>query len=280
MPTGQSARIKAIHYHTDTYSGDDITVTIDRKKMMFLDYVAQLSTFTRAMQSGYKSIAEEIHRLGLWPVIPLGEGQTLGITAPGAGHYIQVVYDLYEGGDVTPSEPNGSQSSTYRLFQQISNSGVRATAGDLALDQSDIDAVFPAFPGGESVPAKTTMTLLALYGSGYSRGTGAANGEYTTYLKMLKDREDILDQSLTGMVLLGDASYTTASVDVDTHAGLLWTGTANFIEPSLYVFDPPIDFTAGEELNVYMTLARTGAGGDFVAGDLHLGMIFDVQSSR
>jgi len=177
MPTGQSARIKAIHYQTDTYSGSDLTVTIDRKKMMFFDYVALLCTFNRAMKSGYQSIASVLDRLGLWPVIPLGEGQTLGITAPGDGHYLQVIYDLYEGGDVLPSEFNGSQSGSYRLFQQISNSGVRTTAGDLALDQSDIDAVFPAFPGGESVPAKTTMTLLAMFGSAYSHGTGAANGE-------------------------------------------------------------------------------------------------------
>jgi len=277
MPAGKSALIRNIRLDFGSAVAEDITVTIDRKKMMHFKGPADWGILADCSAARWQSICDEVKRKGLWPTIPLGEGETLAITAPGVNHWVQAEYDLYDAGDITPQMPNGSKSSVYRMFQVISNSGVRATAGDLLLDQSDIDAAFPAFPGGDVVPANTTMELLALFGSPWSHGTDTDNGEYTTYLKLLKNREDILDDALTGMVYTGDWTFIANAVSADKMAGALWV-SRGFTSPcGIYVFDPPVVFGPGEELNVYATLARTGAGGDFTAGQVKVGFLFDVS---
>jgi len=276
MPAGESALIKNLRLSFGSALAEDVTVTIDRKKIIHFKGPADWGILAGCEAPRWESICDEIKRHGLFPTIPLGEGETLGITAPGVNHWMSVEYDLYDAGDITPNMPNGSKSNQYRMFQVISNSGVRATAGDLALDQSDIDAAFPAFPGGASVPANTRMELLALFGSPWSHGTDTDNGEYTTYLKLLKDREDILDKDLRGMVYQGDWTFIANNVSADKMSSPIWV-SRGFTSPcGIYVFDPPVVFNAGEELNVYATLARTGAGGDFTAGQVKVGLLFDV----
>ena len=223
----------------------------------------------------YIPVAKVLKRLGLWPTFPVGKGQTFSITGGASGDYIAAYYDLYDAEDVSPGEPNGSDADVYRMIQMISNAGVRATAGDLQLNQSDIDSVFPAFPGGEVVPANTEMALLALFGSGVTKGTAAANGEYTTKLKFLADREDMFDKDLTGLDYLGDVAHVAATTEYETQIGPLALGIATMV-PKIITFPDPIIFKAGEEVNIFATLARTGAGADFVAAELKLGLVFDV----
>jgi hypothetical protein len=275
MPAGQSARIRDIYFYMNAAAAESLILTIDRKSIVQFSAPSGLYLLGQNVAGGYKNICSIIKAAGLFPVIPLAEGETLDMTAPGASNYLEVVYDLYTAEDVKADEPNGSKSNVYRLFQTISNAGVRASAGDLALNQSDLSAVFPAFPGGEVVPANHRMDLLALFGAGSTKGTGAANGEYTTYLKCLKDREDIFDKDLGGITFLGDAAYTTAAVKYQSVASRISAGTQHST-PQIITFDPPISFNSGAELNVYATIGRTGAGADFIAADIKVGMIFDV----
>lgn len=275
MPTGRAARIEDLYLYLNAAAAEDFSVTIDRKTILQFVAASGLYLLGQDHSGGQLSIMSALKAAGLFPIIPLASGETLEITAPGASNYMEAVYDLFSADEVKAEEPNGSKSDTYRLFQMLSNSGVLATAGDIALDQSDLSSVFPAFPGGEVVPANTTMDLLAIFGAAASHGTGAANGEYTTHVKMLADREDILDMDLGGINFLGDAAVTADAVTYKTVAGRLQAGVQHN-PPRIIRFDPPIEFKAGQELNVFATIARTGAGGDFVAGDLQLGLVFDV----
>tara|TARA_Y100000310_G_scaffold330007_1_gene400890 strand:+ start:698 stop:1576 length:879 start_codon:yes stop_codon:yes gene_type:complete len=277
MPAGQSAMIRDIFCDLAAAGAEDIDVSVDRKRIF--SFVAPSTWYLLGSDhpAGAYSILSEIIKAGLFQGIPLGEGETLEITGPGAGDYMEAVYDLYDAPDISPMSMNGSKSKSYQLFQVVSNAGTRATAGDLELNQSDLDTIFPQFPGGAVVPANLRMELRCLFGSTATKGGGAANGEFTQYLKMLRDREDILDKDLTGMTFLGDATYVTAAVEYRSEACRFGV-SGSFALPHIVVFDPPIVFESGSELNVIATIGRTGAAADFAAGDIKVGMLFDVYA--
>jgi len=275
--SGESLLVKSIDNTAAASAAESISISIDRKRIMQFVAPATWNLLANLFPTGYHSIESVLRSLGLLAPIPVAEGETLEITAPGASDYLSVEYDVYDAGDIKSGLHNGSNGQSYDLIQVVSNSGVRATAGDLALDQSDLDSLFPAFPGGSVVPARTTMTLKALFGCPVTKGTGAANGEYTTKIKLLKDRSDILDKDLLGIDYLGSVAHTAATTVYGAVAGRISTNVA-FVKPRVFVFDTPPVFEAGSELNVFATLGRTGAGADFVAGEVKLGMLFDVKA--
>lgn len=275
MGAGESAMVREIVYHLATAAAEDFKVTVDRKLAMQFKAPSGWNVVSRVTSLG-RSIFDVINSKGWFKGIPVAKGQTLALTAPGANNFVEVVYDLGEADEFTADMPNGSNASDYQMFQIVSNSGTRATAGDLALDQSDIDAAFPAFPGGKVVPGNVAIECHAIYGGGASLGTGAANGEYTTYIKLIADREDIMDKGLVGVLYRGDSARTTATVGYTTKAGRMCLAPTAAI-PSLIELEEPLVFSPNEELNVFATLARTGAGGDFAAADVKLGFFFTVH---
>jgi len=274
--TGESLLVRDIHSVVAAAGAEDYDVSIDRKRIQSFTAPSSWHLLSNMYPTGYHSIVNVLRRLGLLQPIPIAEGETLTITAPGASDFLDVLYDVYDAQDIKAGMYNGSKAQAYDLFQVISNAGVRATAGDLQLNQSDLDSVFPAFPGGDVVPARHRMILKALFGAAVTKGKGVANGEYTTKLKLLSDREDILDKDLLGIDFLGDVAHTAATTVYGSVVSRISTNVA-FVDPRVFVFDKPPVFEPGSELNVFTTLARTGAGADFVAGEIKLGMLFEVQ---
>lgn len=274
MPAGKAARITDLQIWLDAHQAEDWSITIDRKSIMQFVAPDEWYMIGADPEKFEESMRAAFRRAGLWPTIPLCEGETLEITAPGADNFMEVVYDLYDAADVSPSEPNGSKSDVYRLFQTISNAAERAAVGDLPLDQSDLSSQYPAFPGGEVVPAKMEMSLLGMFGTPWHHAALGVLGQYTTYLKMLADREDVLDLSLNGMLYRSDDFKTTAGLNQYCVASRLNKGD-NGSHAQLVTFDPPIVFPSGSELNVYATVAG-GCANVFAAGEVQLGMIFDV----
>lgn len=276
MPAGQSCRVKGIRGWRSTKVVEDLRVHIDRKLTL---QIANPITWLVAQGTDdqpYEMLEDLLVRRGLWPILPIGEGQTLEISQGNDDNwdYLEVLYDLYDGGDVARNEPNGTESNVYRMMQVISNSGAVAAAGDLELDQSDLDTVFPAFPGGDSVPSKTTMTLRALYGGPAACDDGAAGvGQATEYLRFISEREDVFDKDLNGLIFAGDVTEATATV-YTTDAGRLRVPD-DAAPGTIIQFPEPIVFPSGEELIIRASILHTAAG--FVAGEVKLGMIFDVE---
>lgn len=276
VPDGKSYMLRDILFHAAAAGAEDHKLTVDQKDIYH--FVAPSGWYMASgnPSGGYTPIWAVLRNAGIRLDVPVEAGQKIQFTAPGASDYLGIVYDEYDKGDILRTMPNGTEASRRTLLQQISNSGTRATAGDLDLDQSDLASSFPAFPGGAVVPARHTMSLVALFGTATSKGTGAANGEYTTYLKALRNQQLVSDPDLTGWYFLGDSGHTAASVDYDTIVARIDAGVQHNL-PRIVLFDPPIVFEAGEELNMIATIGRTGAGADFAAGDIKLGMVFDVQ---
>ena len=276
MPKGRSARIKDVRYYMLAAAAEDFDLTIDQRRIMQFKAPSGWFLITDDLEDANISVVSELQRLGLFPVIPVASGQTLTLTAPGSNNLVEVVYDEYDEDDVSASEPNGSESNEYTLFQVISNASAPTQSMDLELDQSDLDTLFPAFPGGAVVPANHSMELLALFGAGASHGTGSANGQYTDRLKFLKEQEALFDRDLSGFLYRGDIGYTTDATQYKSEAGRLSLGVANE-RPRIITFEHPILFTAGEELNVFCKIVETTAANDFAAADIKLGLVFRVR---
>lgn len=276
MPAGQSCRVKGIRGWRSTKVAEDLRVYIDRKLVLQIVNPIEWLIAQGTDDQPYEMLEDLLVREGLWPILPVGEGQTLEIQQGNDDNwdYLEALYDLYEGGDVARNEPNGTDAAKYRLMQVISNSGTVAAAGDLELDQSDLDSVFPAFPGGDSVPSKTTMSLLALYGGPAACDDGAAGvGQATEYLRFIQEREDIMDKDLAGIIFAGDVTEATATV-YTTDAGRLRVPD-DAAPGQIIKYTPPIVFPSGEELIVRASILHTAAG--FVAGEVKVGMIYDVE---
>tara|TARA_Y100000310_G_scaffold345357_1_gene464103 strand:+ start:637 stop:1539 length:903 start_codon:yes stop_codon:yes gene_type:complete len=277
MGTNESARIREINHFAVAAGAEDFSISIGLKKIQQFIAPSLWYLLSKSPITGIPCIYDALKRAGVLGDIPLAKGETLTITGCAASDYLEVVYDLYDGDDVSATEHNGSKSDSYDFIQVISNTAAPTEAGDEILDYSDTDAVFPGFPATEAVPPRMRFDLLALFGSGVASGTGAANGQYTSYLKMQKDRGDMLDKDLVGMLLKGDVSYTTDATVYGTDAGRLSLPVANR-EAGIIVFPDPIVFRAGEECNVNMTIVETTAASDITANSLKLGMV--MRASR
>lgn len=275
MESNESCMVREIYYYVDGAQAEDIKVSVDRKVVLQFKAPSGWYLLANNYNGGYKSLMQYMAERGMFPQVPVGSGQKLTVTAPGASNYMAVVYDLYDADDIRPDMRNGSQASEYDLFQVISNSAAATAAGDIDLDDSDLDSIFPDFPGGDVVPGRYTMSLLSLFGTGYARGDGSDNTFQSTRLRMLGDRVDIFDKDLEGLLLRGDSSYTTDGADYDTIVGRMVMGL-QYQDPKIVTFDNPIVFREGSELNVKMTVLENTDGDTLPANDLKVGMHFNV----
>ena len=275
MQAGRSARIRDIRYSFLSAAAEDFTAKIGRKSIMQFKAPSGYYLLAEIALTRMMSIWRAFRAKGVAISIPVGEGETFGLTAPGSNNFAEVVYDLYDAEDVSPSEPNGSKSREYHLFQMISNTAAPTESGDEALDFCDLDSQFPNFPAGEVVPAGTEMRLLGLFGSPVTKGDTSNQDQITTHLKFLADREDIFDMDMTGLLYQGDVSHVAATTVYAADASRLTLGVAAAM-PDVIVYDDPIVFGPGTELNVLATILETTAANDIAAKAIKLGLLFNV----
>jgi len=154
--------------------------------------------------------------------------------------------------------PNGSQASEYTFMQYLSTSETPVASQDIALDTSLSPAEFPDFPAGKDVPANHEITMLGLAGHPFTTGGVGPNNWGTSFLKLIREREVLFDDDRNGIPFDGQDDQATTDtymcnfsligpcVDV-----LLDTAVRAYGLPLL--FDPPLVFKAGEELNIYLS---------------------------
>ena len=159
---------------------------------------------------------------------------------------------------------NSTKSKIFGFIQYLRESAVLAASGDMLLDTSITPAEFPDFPAGKSVPPKMKIKLHGIHASPVADYTSSSNGFYTTFLKLIREREVLLNEDRHGIPFLGSsaatgaADYKKAETLVGCGGEVAWpTGDYKLDEP--YWFDPPLEFTSGEELLVYLTWVKVGS---------------------
>lgn len=226
------------------------------------------------------NLMKQLIEHGLKFALPIAEGQKLTLPAfTGTGSLI-VVYDRYAAGDIQPTQPNGTQSKVFSFVQMLDATAVLAASGNMALDVALTPPEFPDFPADKPVPPKMRVKCHGIVGSPVSSYASAGNGFYTTYLKLIREREVLLDEDRLGLLFVGQKVYGPGG-DYAAVQTLVGTGaetdaaTSNFKWDDPYWFDPPLDFMSGEELNVILSWLKVGTH-TMPTGLPDVGLIFET----
>jgi len=264
---------------TDGY----LSVKVDNFSIGYWRRAGKRGNELGGMRLGYEGInlMDLLVKRGLPFTIPVAEGQTLNLSAgDGIGSY-QILYDIYDAGDVRPDMPNGTACKTFGFIQYLRESAVLDASGDLLLDTSITPAEFPDFPAGKTVPANMEIKLHGIEGSPVADFSSTDNGFYSTYLKMVREREVLFDEDNKGIEFLGNSAATTAAQYSKPQSLIGSVGEITMADTERkvqepYWFDPPLVFGSGEELLIYMSFVKVGI--HTMAADLSdIGLILEVN---
>lgn len=266
---GESLLIRRIEtYQTDPFgeSGDtDIILKTDRVTTGVYRIWGKTGNHIETVRTAQHkfNIMEFLEKRGVNVALPVAEGQVFSWSTTAEVRAIVIMFDRYAAGDMVKSAPNGSESKEY-VFMQYMNVGTGLdAAGDALFNLSLSPAEFPDFPCGKVVPARHKISVLGLVGCPWCDGAVGVQGFYTTHIKLVKEREVLFDIDRNGIPF---HSYSTNSVALLRAAGYSLIGSGQYTlggghggQGDPLMFEPPLDFASGEELNIYAKCTAYGA---------------------
>jgi len=235
--------------------------------------------FNEAVQlvtgSRTETLLQYLDRLGLWLGYPVGEGETFQITGVARSNAKQVlVYEIHEAGDMTPETENGSRAASY-MFLNYGNCGASInTNGDSLYTTSQSPAEFPAFPFGAVVPAKTEIEILGICASPFApKENDDTDYIYTQFIKLVKDREVLFDEDRQGIIFENRQLDLTGRVDSIAQGFSLIGNKSEYDLNDPFMFSPPLKFSPGDELSVYVSTIAAASGQDITTEEHEICLI-------
>jgi hypothetical protein len=261
---GESFLVKAIYVGVCTTAAY-LAVKVDNFSVAYYKVLGKRGNELWGFQKqkyGINLMALLVNR-GLPFSIPIAEGQKLTLPILDGAGYMQVLYDRYEAGDITANMPNGTASKKFGFIQYLRETSVLTASGDMLLDKAITPAEFPDFPAGKAVPPRMKIKLHGINAYPVADFVSSNNGFYTTYLKLIRDREVLFDEDRNGFPFLG---YSAAQSSAYYWNGESMIGSVDDVDNPSHgevreplFFTPPIEFLSGEELLVYLTWVLVGA---------------------
>lgn len=259
--TGESFLVKRIIAYpgeSDTY----LTLKIDRKTVGFYRFRGRGGNqIPCPAYAGLDSnIMDWLTKAGIDVSLPIAEGQVLTFSRGGVGGNIAILYDKYDAGDIRADMPNGTDSKIFTYLQYMTHDGTIDADEDLLMDTSLTPAEFPDFPCGAVVPAKHKMEMVALCGSPLrNKSAGGAEYCYTTFIKLIKERETLFCEDGYGLPFLGDLGgadgrYYRSKHSVIGASGITGSDDVGSGIGKPLIFEPPLVFLSGEELLFYVSV--------------------------
>lgn len=255
-PAGQSLLIKEIYCRpssNDTY----LTLKVNRVTVGFWRVKSLSGGHLSHIRSGSikNNVMEFLAAKGINVSIPVAEGQVFTVSRYAEAGNVVLVFDRFDAGDIRADMPNGSAASEY-VFMQYMNIGTgRNTSGDALFDTALSPPEFPDFPCAKSVPANHRITMLGLVGCPWNDSGDVGTAViYTTHIKLIREREVLFDENRNGIPF--DCywhirqSYTYGAGFSLIGAGVAGGGSGHGGSGKPLIFDPPLVFEAGVELNV------------------------------
>ena len=264
VPAGKSYLVRRIYAEP---SGSDtfLTLRVDRKTVGAYRIGGKSGNHLSFLTEGNfkRNLMEFLESIGVNVTIPVAEGQTFNVSRYAETGEVIIVYDKYDAGDIRADMPNGSDSKEYIFIQYMNNSATKAVSGDLQMDESNSPAEFPDFPCGAVVPARHKVEILGLAGHPTGHKTTGDNYILSTFVKMIKDRETLFDEDRAGIVFRAkkpSEDKTMYRIDFSLIGACVMSSYSQSDEISAdpYMFEPALQFSAGEELLVYVTFELTG----------------------
>lgn len=262
-----------------------LTLKVDRKTVGCYRIAGKAGNHLDVIKEDkvHKNLMEYLTSVGINCSIPVAEGQSFTVSAAGTSPTVVVVYEIHDAGDIRADMPNGTESKEYLFMQYMASSGTVDSNETVELDTSLSPAEFPDFPCGKSVPSNNEIEMLGLVGCPCGQGTSASNKTYSTYVKMVKERETLFDEDRNGIPffyahgIFGGTNYYSdfsligpcVNVDMSTLMGSLG-------DPML--FRPSLIFRPGEELIMSMSFIQL-ASYTVAGSDIDLAAIMKVKVS-
>ena len=215
--------------------------------------------------------------LGIFRPYPVASGEQFSVKADtGTFDRVVILYQEYDEADVKNTDPNGSAATEYDAIIYGQPSTI-STDTYSQYDKCTSPDEFPKFPFSEVVPAKTAITLhgLELYAVGKTANS-AADKAVTKFLKFQRDRIVLFDDDKNGLAYVGSAP---ASDGTTTTAGQLVDIGKTNNDPALYLFDEPLIFNEGEDLDLYTYISNVSGSGTLAVTDVELGLLVTVKGT-
>lgn len=262
---GESLRVKRIECipsTNDTY----LTVRVDRVTTAYFRVKGLAGNHLATNRVDYlkRNLMAFLLAHGINVTIPIAEGQTLSVARYAEAGNVMIIYDRFSAGDVLATDPNGSESNVITYMQYASIGTTPTASGDHKLDTALTPSEFPDFPCGKVVEARHTVEMLGVAGCPFVNAEAGPAGWATSFMKFIKDREVLFDSDRNGIPFDAQDAAATA----DAYAGnfsLIGPGTEILVDTNVIMpgdplmFDPVLRFESGSELNVYLTIVKTGA---------------------
>jgi hypothetical protein len=225
--------------------------------------------------AGGMTILEMLAEANLFVGYPVATGQRFTLSgAAQSGCITEVLYDIYDEGEIKATDPNGSQANEM-LFLSYANTGAAINAtGDNLYDTLVNPTDFPAFPWTDDAPSGRRTEVHALLGSTFAPkendGTHYTN---QTYMKIVRDQTVLFDEDRNGLLFYDDTATTRGNKD---RVGEGWSqigGYSDVDNAPPYIFNPPLVFDPGEDLKIYLTTAKTGNGQNIATDEQEIALV-------
>lgn len=282
--SGESFLIKGLY--VKPVSGNSyLVLKVDRKTVGVYRIYGRAGNQLDIMQRDHihRNIMEFLTAKGINCMIPVAEGQSFTVSAAGNTPEVTIVYDTYGAGDIRSDMPNGTGGKEYMFMQYMDTSETIDATEDVTLDTSLSPAEFPDFPCGKPVPANNKIQILGLAGAPCGMGTSESNKTYSSFVKMVKERETLFDEDRNGIPfrfasgVFGGTSYHSDYSLIGPCVNLDTSTIGSSLGDPL-IFDPPLEFEAGEELLIYVSFVKL-ATYNLAAGSIDLAAIMRVVTS-
>lgn len=276
--SGESIRVKGIYIANAT--NDFATVKIDKTTVGYFRVGGARGNhlhYPLQDEQRDKNLLDLLRDREIFTDYPLAEGQKIILTGfQGANTEATIVYDVYDAGDVTPDNPNGTEANEYIFVNYGRPSSAPTGAGDVLIDSSVNPVEFPQFPFGKLVPAGYEIDLIGILASDVGKTTGTgANKANTTYVKFVRGRTVLWDDDRNGIKLKG---VSPASDGTNIGTGYSQIGYySDMDQRHPYFFPQVLTFAQGEELNIYITTEVTAGSQNLTAEDLEIALIMKVR---
>lgn len=262
-------------------SGDSVNSRfgIDIDNTFAADVQDQTDVLLYSGEPDHGTILDYLGKKGIFKGFPIAEGQTLTIEgAAQASCICTVIYEQWDPGDIKPDMENGSLSKEY-FFLNYGNCGGNVNVnGDTLYNTAKSPAEFPDFPFGKVVPAKHEIQILAMLGSTFSPnendGTDYTN---TKFIKMVRDRETLFDEDRNGLIFWSQKNTGYLGKDNVAQGFSVIGGYTEHDNGMPLEFNPPLVFSAGDELNIYLTTEKGGAGKNIAIDEHEICLVEKVK---
>jgi len=282
--TNESFLVKGVFVNpsdTDTF----VTLKIDNVTVGFYRVYGKSGNHLGGIKGNRvgRNLMRYLVNRGLPFSLPIAEGQKLNVSRPAGANHIQVLYDRFDAGDIRADMPCGSASKNYGFLQYLRETDVLTDSGDMLLDNAITPAEFPDFPAGKAVPAKMSIKLHGIVGcpvSDFVYVTDAYRGYYSTFLKLIREREVLFDEDRDGILFEGRTDgtqelYYENIVSIIGSCADFYATVQDYAQKDPLIFEPPFDFASGEELLVYLSCIKDGVR-DMTANLADVALILEV----